>query len=240
MRSWARQNKTEYVNCTKKLSDAMADKTGQEEIAALQAKWKVMGEGLQTVMEEVKEDIDAFKKKMAIMAGIAIVFVVVLIAAAAFATGGTALAAMGPVLGAYGSMAVVGLGAVTLIGAATFGVFLMAEPEILQIIEKSKEETVNAINDGLSKIASQAGLVETMLQYIYSDWAEITGAVSPTEAGGNSAFGPNIKALVENLNTTKASIDELVNDIQQTEDVVVEELNTYNEKIFKPLADLYQ
>ena len=225
---------------TKIVSDAMKDKSAQESISKLQDKWKQMSDDLQTLMDEVKDDVDKFKRKMAIITGVCLVVAVVLVAVAAFLSGGTALAAMGPILGTYGTYAVVGLGALTLVGATTFGIILMAEPDILQIIEKSKNDTTNAINDGLSKIAQQADKVETMLQTIYNDWAEITGAVTPSEAGEMSAWGPNVKALAKNLNDTKASIDELIKDIHETEDAVEAELGTYTEKIYKPLLDLYQ
>lgn len=240
IRRWASQNKDEYIRQTKVLGDAMKDTSGQEAIDALQTEWQKMSDDLQSIMDQVKKEMDTFKKKMAIIIGVAVVVAAVLVGIAAFFSGGTALAALTPLIGSYGAMAVGFLGGAAILGAAVFGVILMAEPEILQVIEKSKNETTNAVNEGLQKIAEQASRVETMLQFIYNDWVEISGAVAPGEAGTMSAFGPNVKALADSLKKTKESIDQLVEDIKETEDVVDSELGAYTEKIYKPLLDLYQ
>lgn len=240
IRRWASQNKDEYIEQTKVLGDAMKDTSGQEAIAALQTEWQTMSDDLQSIMDQVKKEMDAFKKKMAIIIGVAVVVAAVLIGIAAFFSGGTALAALTPLIGSYGTMAVGALAGLSLLGAAVFGAILMAEPDILQVIEKSKNETTNAVNEGLQKIAEQASRVETMLQFIYNDWVEISGAVAPGEAGKMSAFGPNVRALANSLKQTKESIDQLVQDIKETEDVVDNELSAYTEKIYKPLLDLYQ
>lgn len=240
IRRWASENKDMYIEHTQMLSDAMNDTSGQEAIAALQTKWQTMSDDLQALMDQVKIELDEFKKQMAIIIGVCVVVAAVLVGVAAFFSGGTALAAMTPYIGSYASMAVLAVGGLTLLGAAAFGVILLAKPDILQVIEKSKNETTNAVNEGLQKIAEQTSRVEVMLQVIYSDWVEISGAVTPGEAGKMSAFGPNVKALAKSLKQTKESIDKLIKDIEETEAVVDNALADYTEEIYKPLLDLYQ
>lgn len=237
--SWAQGNKDEFLKQIHIVSEALKDESGKKSIQDLQKKWKQMQEDLESLMAEVKEDVDAFKRKMAIIVGVATVVAAVLIAVSAVVTAGATGAAL-PALFSGAGLALT-LGGLTLVGATVFGIILIAEPDILQVIEKAKEETTNTINEGLEKIASQASLVENMLFQIYTSWAEINDSVTPEDAAAwNVIMGPNVKNLVANLRATKESIDKLVDNIKETEDAVQSELDAYTEKIYKPLLDLYQ
>eukprot|EP01084_Bolivina_argentea_P170793 295938_1 len=113
-----------------------------------------------------------------------------------------------------------------------------------QLFIDSKVESVSAINDGLTKLSTEAELIEMALFFMYKHWSGLAldpnlGADDPYKKVEEGWGKIDVDGLMTSLTDSNKEIQNVIDSIKEAENHVDKSIKDYTKDIYEPMEKMW-